>query len=64
MQVIVLVGYLNNFAELMRKLTFLYTLLKCNLFIYRGLTALLRPVDAKVNPSPPGPRKSNCWLGF
>ena len=48
----------------MKKFGFLNTLFKCNLFIYRGLTVLLRPVDPKVNTSPPGPRKSHYWLGF
>ena len=63
-QPIVLVGYLRNFAGFMKKLGFLNTLLKCNLFKYRGLTVLLRPVDPKVNASPPGPRKSYSWFGF
>ena len=63
-QPIVLVGYLSNFAEFMKKLGFLNTLLKCNLFIYRGFTVLLKPVDPKENASPPGPRKSHSWLGF
>ena len=35
----------------MKKLGFLNTLLKYNLFIYWGLTVLLRPVDTKVNTS-------------
>ena len=48
----------------MKKLGFLNTFLICNLFIYRGLTVLLRPVDPNVNASPPGPRKSHSWLGF
>ena len=63
-QPIVLVGYLRNFAGFMKKLGFLNTLLKCNLFICRGLTVLLKPVDPKPNASPPGPRKSHSWLGF
>ena len=48
----------------MKKLGFLNTLLKCNLFIYKGFTVLLKPVDPKPNASPPGPRKSHSWLGF
>ena len=48
----------------MKKLGFLNTLLKCNLFIHRGLTVLLRLVDPKVSAFPPGPRKSHSWLGF
>ena len=63
-QPFVLVGCLSNFAGLKKKLGFLNTLLKCNLFTHRGLTVLLRPVDPKVSASPPGPRKSHSWLGF
>ena len=63
-QPIVLVGYLRNFAGFMKKLGFLNFPFKCNMFIYRGLTVLVKPVDPKVNASPPGPRKSHSWLGF
>ena len=60
----VLVGCLSNFAGLMKKLEFLNTLLKCNLFIHRGLTVLLKPVDTKVSASPPSPKKLHSCLGF
>ena len=63
-QPFVLVGCLSNFAGLMKILGCLNTLLKCNLFIYKGLTVLLKPVDPKVSASPLGPRKSHSWLGF
>ena len=63
-QPFVLVGCLSNFAGLKKKLGFLNTLLKCNLFIHRELTVLLRPVDPKMSASSPGPTKSHSWLGF
>ena len=44
----------------MKKLGFLNPSFKCNLFIYMGLTFLLK----SVNACPPGQRKSHSWLGF
>ena len=61
---------LNNLDDIsmderyMMTLGFLNNLLKCNLFIYWGLTVLLRPVNAKVNTKTPGPRNSYSCLGF
>ena len=63
-QPFVLVGCLSNFAGLKKKLGFLNTLFKCNIFIQSRLTVLLRPVDPKVSTSPPGPRKSHFGWDF
>ena len=63
-QPIVLVGYLSNFAGLMKKLGFLNTLFKCNLFVYKGTYCSAKTCGSKSEHIPSRSKEITFLVGI